>query len=543
MEDSPSKIRHDLRTLLNHIVGYSDILREDAHEAGHPELTDIFTKLFKLAGTLRDPLDNLYKDEVPEEAAYGILKAEILSSLFDVVSLSHSAKRISNRDSKKEFIGDIDKMLESANNIVDIVEESSNSRKLSEKGSEESGRETDLRRWKNPTAQLDLSPIQGRILITDDDEINRHIMTRQLERQGHTVVTVDNGKEALALIKRVPFDVIILDVMMPDMNGFQVLEQIKDDERLRDIPVIVISALEDSLAMARCISMGAEDYLPREYDPIILRARISSILEKAKLRKQKDLYVAAVVETQHRLQTELSDAAKYIKSILPPFSNRNGLHAAWSFIPSLSLGGDIFGYHFTQDGRFAVYLIDVSGHGIEAALLSVTIMNVLKSETLPNTDFTDPADVLSVLNKRFHSEDQNNMYFTIWYGVYDPVSRKMTYSSAGNSSSVFIGADGRRGILQTEGVVIGVDDSFTYGNAIADIPSGTKLYIFSDGIYEVRKKKGEIFGLEDLSDILAKLPPEASQEDRLNDLIHIVESISMTNTFEDDVSLIELIFD
>lgn len=536
-----SKTRHDLRTLLNHVAGYSDLLREDSRELGHEELGDIFTSIFRLSGELKDTLTELFDEPGRDEAGYGTLRSQALSQLFDVISLGHSAKRIANRDGHKEFLPDVEKVLDSSDRIVDIIENSA-SGGLREQGfsrAPASG-EAELRKSRKRDQDIGKAPVSGRILVIDDDEINRHIMTRQLERQGHTVVTADSGKEALSLLRQVPFDIIILDVMMPDMNGFQVLEQLKGNEHFSDMPVIIISALEDSQAMAKCIEMGAEDYLPREYDPIILRARIGSILERAKLKKQKDLYVSAIVEAQTRLQNELADAAKYVQSLLPPPLEWESLSAAWSFIPSLSLGGDILGYHRTSKGRLVLYLIDVSGHGIEAALLSVTIMNVLKAETLPETDFEDPAMVLSMLNNSFHSEDQNNMYFTLWYGVFDPKTRELTYSSAGNSSAGLVGPDQKCQLLQTEGIVIGVDDTFLFENATKVIEPGSRLYVFSDGIYEVRGKEGDVFGMEEFLDILARLPPEETQEERLEGLISIVRSISLNGAFEDDVSIVEL---
>lgn len=541
MEDlNLSKIRHDLRTLLNHISGYSDILKEDATEAHHLELAEIFSSLFLIASSLRDELTDFYSQIPRDEGTYAAKRSQILAALFDIISMGHSAKRISNRDNRREFIPDIEKILDSANRIVDIIEKDKPIEKENDQKNEE--KRNELRRLAIPQPNYKRIDITGRILVIDDDEINRHIMTRQLERQGHTVVTVDNGQDALSLLKRVPFDVIILDVMMPDMNGFQVLDQLKGDERLRDMPVIVISALEDSKAMAHCIELGAEDYLPREFDPVILRARIGSILERAKLKKQKDLFIATIMETQAKLQNELQDAAKYVRSLLPNPIETGGIKTAWAFIPSLSLGGDILGYHLLGTGDLAMYLIDVSGHGIEAALLSVTIMNMLKSETLPDTDFGNPSSVLETLNKHFHSEDQNNMYFTIWYGVYKKSNSSLCYASAGNSSAILANASRKTKLLQTDGIVIGVDDSFVFTNKETFIEVDDRLYIFSDGIYEVRTKQGKVFGIDEFEDIIANLPFGGSQEKRLKLLINTIQDISMKDSFEDDVSIIEIVF-
>ncbi|HEV8190888.1 MAG TPA: response regulator [Ktedonobacterales bacterium] len=129
----------------------------------------------------------------------------------------------------------------------------------------------------------------GHILVVDDNRVNRLTLARSLEQQGHTVSLAENGKQALDMVRAESFDVALLDILMPEMDGFQVLERIKADQELRDIPVIVISALDDIESAVRCIEMGAEDYLPKPFDPVLLRARLRASLQKKRLR---DLEVA-----------------------------------------------------------------------------------------------------------------------------------------------------------------------------------------------------------------------------------------------------------
>src|SRR4051812_4945894 len=114
---------------------------------------------------------------------------------------------------------------------------------------------------------------QGHILVVDDNRLNRLTLSRGLEQQGHSVSTAENGQQALEMLKARPFDVVLLDIMMPEMDGYEVLERMKGDTTLRDIPVIVISALDEMDSVVRCIEMGAEDYLPKPFNPMLLRAR------------------------------------------------------------------------------------------------------------------------------------------------------------------------------------------------------------------------------------------------------------------------------
>jgi len=132
------------------------------------------------------------------------------------------------------------------------------------------------------------------------------------------------------------------------------------------------------------------------------------------------------------LNQELAEAAQYVKTILPQPITEGVIRTDWRFVPSTSLGGDAFGYHWLDENHFAIYLIDVSGHGVGAALLSVSVMNVLRSQSLPNTDFKDPEQVLEPLNVAFPGEENNDMFFTIWYGVYKKGTRKLIYASGGH---------------------------------------------------------------------------------------------------------------
>jgi class 3 adenylate cyclase len=134
---------------------------------------------------------------------------------------------------------------------------------------------------------VDLRHAPAHLLVTDDNKVNRLLMTRNLELQGHTVQCAENGRMALELLRRDAFDLMLLDVEMPEMNGFQVLEALADDARLRDLPVIVTSSLEGVANIARCIELGAEDYLHKPVNPVLLKARIGASLEKKRLRDQQ----------------------------------------------------------------------------------------------------------------------------------------------------------------------------------------------------------------------------------------------------------------
>ncbi len=150
------------------------------------------------------------------------------------------------------------------------------------------------------------------VLVVDDNDDNRYTLTRRLRRQGYENITeVENGRDALAALEADKFDLVLLDVMMPEMNGYETLEYIKSDMATRDIPVIMISALDELDSVVRCIELGAEDYLPKPFNATLLKARISASLEKKRLRDQESSYL-------DQLETERERSDKLLHAILPP---------------------------------------------------------------------------------------------------------------------------------------------------------------------------------------------------------------------------------
>lgn len=141
---------------------------------------------------------------------------------------------------------------------------------------------------------------QSSVLVVDDNEVNRDLLARRVQRQGHKVTGASNGFEALDMMRSQPFDLVLLDIMMPEMNGYQLLETLKADKKLRHIPVVMVSAVEDIESIVRCIELGAEDYLSKPFNPVLLRARINACLEKKRLRDQEQAYLKRLADEQEK---------------------------------------------------------------------------------------------------------------------------------------------------------------------------------------------------------------------------------------------------
>jgi sigma-B regulation protein RsbU (phosphoserine phosphatase) len=250
-------------------------------------------------------------------------------------------------------------------------------------------------------------------------------------------------------------------------------------------------------------------------------------------------------EVLRQLNNELSDATGYVKTVLPQPITSGPLLIDWRFIPSASLAGDSFGYHWIDDDHFAIYLLDVSGHGWGAALLSVSAINVLRSHALPNTDFHKPHQVLFGLNNTFPAEKHNDMFFTIWYGVYSITSNKLIYASGGHPSALLFSKSNSKQIqidhLRTPNFIIGGKQDINYQSKIHKIHRPSRLYVFSDGVYDITKKDGSIWGLNEF----LKFSAQSFNVDQsnLDCLLSFAKKLPQKEEFDDDFTILEIAFE
>ncbi|HSI12922.1 MAG TPA: PP2C family protein-serine/threonine phosphatase [Chthoniobacter sp.] len=243
--------------------------------------------------------------------------------------------------------------------------------------------------------------------------------------------------------------------------------------------------------------------------------------------------------TQERLDQELAEAGNYVRSILPP-PRTDVPKTDWLLIPSTELGGDSFGYHWIDQDHFALYLLDVCGHGVGAALLSVTAINVLRSGALPHVDFREPGPLLSALNESFQMETQNNMYFTIWYGVYQVSTRRLRYASAGHPPAILLrkGSGTEATLLQVKGMVLGGMPGTAYREEACTVEPGDRVFLLSDGTYEVEQPDGKRMEFSEF----VKFTTQATEGAELQQIVDWVRSMNGEGPLDDDFTLLKVIF-
>ncbi len=542
-----SKIRHDLRTPINHILGYCEMLQEDAQLPAlfAPDLEKIHAGGRQLLALIAE-----YFDEETFETKRGDVHRlchDLRTPVNQIIGYSEILQEQAEESGRKKYLPDLRKIRDAAASWLGLMEEH-----LLPAGAgtdAASAFPSDLAgagilppgiTFQSPAARNSARSkgVQGRLLVVDDDESNRDMLGRRLQRDGYTVQLAANGVEALRLLRSTPFDLVLLDLIMSGLDGYQVLLKMKSDPALREILVIMLSALDQEEGIARCIELGAEDYISKPFSPVFLRARIEASLEKKRLRdKERQTYVA-LLASEKRLAAELADAAGYVRSLLPaPLEGE--VRAQWRFQPSAELGGDIFGYHWINPDRLAIYLLDVSGHGVGAALLSVSVFNVLRTQSLQGTDFGNPAAVLHQLNHVFPMERHNNLLFTIWYGVFERNSRRLTYSSGGHPPAVLTG-DSNEAIqqLSTGGRLLGCDPAAEFRSESCEVKAGNRLYVFSDGAYEIARPDGTTAQLADLIEQLSLPAPPGHS--KLDELVKWAQATGGQSSFKDDVSILEV---
>jgi serine phosphatase RsbU (regulator of sigma subunit) len=287
----------------------------------------------------------------------------------------------------------------------------------------------------------------------------------------------------------------------------------------------------------------------KAYDMTLLSQREARLIEQLEAANQElrrahsELAASreALQRTHDRLQQELRDAERYVRSILPaPLSEP--LAIDWRFVPSTELGGDSFGYHWIDDEHFALYLIDVCGHGVGAALLSVAVADTLRSEALPRTDFRRPAEVLAALNQAYQMERHGELFCTVWYGVYQRGTGSLRYASAGHPPAMLVSgpreAAGDCVPLKASGPSIGISPAARYGDEHCNLQSPARLFVFSDGTYEITRPDGSMLAFSDFTEVLARPVPEGQSE--LDRLLDFARDMHGPGVLEDDFTIIAL---
>lgn len=386
-------------------------------------------------------------------------------------------------------------------------------------------------------------------MIIDDVEENIHLLANILEASGFRIEASTNAENALEQLKHISPDLILLDYMMPEIDGLSFLKIIKKQSKLREIPVIFVTARKDEDAVLKGFEAGAVDFITKPFNSKELVARINNHLELkfskqiinlkikeiTEINKQLESSKSEIERYYRLLQNEIMSAADYVYSLLPKRLDTKRVTTDWLFKPSQNLGGDSFGYHWIDRNNFAIYLLDVSGHGVASALESVSVLNMLRFSTLPNVDFTNPAEVFNELNKAFPIQYHNFLFFTIFYAVFNTKTRELRYSSAGHPPT-FLFSNGNCHNLNSENIIIGTRDDTIYTYQSLELPNEFDLFVYSDGLTDPHTFDVNYWDENSLYEFVKN---NLYSSDLLQKIMEHLEKIKISKNFKDDISILK----
>jgi phosphoserine phosphatase RsbU/P len=387
------------------------------------------------------------------------------------------------------------------------------------------------------------------ILVVDDVSANLQVLTGMLKDRGYKVRPVPNGKLALSAARKAPPDLILLDINMPEMSGYEVCQHLKDDESLRGIPVIFISALNENLDKVKAFAIGGVDYITKPFQMEELHARVETHLKLRRLQVQLEESNLRLAEANGRMSRDLKAAARIQQTFLPgEIPRAAGAKFAWFYQPCDELAGDGLNVISLGAGMFGLYVLDVSGHGVASALLSVTLSRLLSAPSEPSSilicggdaadrcDITPPAEVAARLNRLFPFDPATEQFATLVYGILNEGTGEFRYVSAGHPGSVYLPAGGDPVILESSGFPIGLADDVYVERSVRLAP-GDRLYLYSDGVPEATDRTGVLFGDARLKEAIGRGAPEPLEES-IGSLLSEVRRWLGSEKAQDDISVL-----
>jgi phosphoserine phosphatase RsbU/P len=385
------------------------------------------------------------------------------------------------------------------------------------------------------------------VLLIDDQPMIGEAVRRMLAGEPDVVFHYcRDAAKALDEADRVKPTVILQDLVMPEIDGLTLVKTFRGNEPTRETPMIVLSTKEEPTVKAEAFALGANDYIVKLPDRLELLARIRYHSKGYINLLQRNEAYSRLQESEQRLANEMNQAARYVRSLLPEKLKKGDIRTDWRYVPSAELGGDSFGYYWLDDDHFAFFLLDVSGHGVGSALLSVSAMNALRSQALPQTDFRAPGEVLGALNNAFPMDQQNGLFFTIWYGVYHKPARRIDYAGGGHPPVLLVnGPSADRATLETlesDGPMIGAVPDLEFQGGSVSLDAFAKLYLYSDGVYEIERTDKTMWPFDQFVGFMKQGPHDADDGTMMDRLIAHDRAIQGREEFVDDFSIVELRF-
>jgi phosphoserine phosphatase RsbU/P len=377
-----------------------------------------------------------------------------------------------------------------------------------------------------------------RVLVAEDERITRAALARELRGWGHDVTAVEDGEAAWQTLREQPFDLVLTDWEMPRLSGVELIRRIRSDTTLSFVYIVMLTSRSARDDLVSGIEAGADEFLAKPFQRDELRVRLLAgerivRLERTLTQKNQELQ-----ESARRIKFDLDAASRVQRAMLP----RDGVHVpgtrtAWKYVPTDELAGDALGLQALEDGRLAAYVLDVSGHGVPAALLSVTAMHELGVSLDRFASADAPATLVNRLNQHFCSTDYDGRFMTMALCVLDAHRGTLHFSRAGHPPPILVREGQSLPLPDVGGMPLAVLADSPYDDAVITLAPGDRIYFYSDGMVEQTSPADEEFGLERLESLLIE-SQGSSLDVAVAEAVKALAGWSGTGRFTDDVSLL-----
>jgi serine phosphatase RsbU (regulator of sigma subunit) len=355
-----------------------------------------------------------------------------------------------------------------------------------------------------PDAEGSRAPL---ILVVDDEPLNLDLLEQELDGSGFSILTASDGQEALERVSESPPDMIFLDLMMPVMDGFAVLEKLQAHELWRSIPVVIVSAASDLENIVQAIEMGAVDFLPKPFNPAILQARLNSGLEKKRLHDLEQRYLLSL---ERELEIGREIQADFLPAEIP---QPEGWRIRAHFQAAREVAGDFYDVFDISPGQLGLLVGDVTDKGVGSALYMALYRSLLRATLMAdqlNDDESDdcraPEDCLlravRLVNRYICRYHDSAMFATLFFAVLDTYGGRVCYVNAGHDSPYVLRDHEIIRRVMPSGPVVGAFEDADYTIETFVLEPGDQLVMYSDGIPDAQNEAGEMFGAQRLRDLL-----------------------------------------
>lgn len=386
-----------------------------------------------------------------------------------------------------------------------------------------------------------------KILIVDDSEDLRKLLSLTLIKTGYEVIEAIDGNEALEKAHTLKPDLILLDIVMPLLDGYEVCKNLKNDKHTANIPIIFLSGKTDTADKIKGLEIGGADYIAKPFDKGEVIARVQSQIKIQRLTHELIEKNKELTEKQRWLDEDLRAAGGIQQSLLPQrFPDIKHLNIAWKFIPSYLIGGDIFNFLQLDENNVGFYMIDVSGHGVPSALITVSISQALqpmkgnvtkgKIDYPPGYKITSPVKVLEILDAEYPLS-RFEKYFTMIYAIINIQDGNILYSNAAHPPPVLLHKDGSHELLEAGGTIIGMDGILPFEEEQKNLYDGDRIIFYTDGVTEFENGSGEFYGEERFLSIL-KENKDKEVEALIDAVMASIKDFGGNTEFQDDISLV-----